>query len=166
MKYLQISNLNLINANYKLLQLNDLIENNNFIIFFNYNKLSNLMLLNLKNELFKENVRCLIVNAKYIKRLFVVNFFFLSSFIIMICVNNLKQFLNTIKILSNIKFFYSFKNCFSNIINNNILLEQYKFIKFYYIYIHYIIFRLILNIIIIILYLLISLIKLISYKNN
>jgi len=162
MKSLQ--NLNLINDNYNLLQLNYLIENNNFIIFFNYNKLSNLMLLNLKNELLKENVRCLVVNSKYIKRLFLVNFFFLSSFIIMICINNLKQFLNIIKILSNIKFFYSFKNCFSNIINNNILFEQYKFIKFYYIYIHYIIFKLILNIIIILLYLLISVIKLIKNK--
>jgi len=164
MKCLQ--HLNIVKANYSLLYLNDLIENNNFIIFFNYSKLSNSMLLNLKNDLLKEDVRCLVVNSKYIKRLFVVNFFFLSSFIMLICVSNLKQFLNIIKILSNIKFFYSFKNCFSNIINNNILFEQNNSIKFYYVYIHYIIFKLILNIIIILLYLLISMVKLINYKNN
>ena len=64
--------------NYNLLYLDNLIKFNLFIIFFNYNKLTNYNLLCLKNEIAKEDCVTLILNRKYINRIFLNYFKFLK----------------------------------------------------------------------------------------
>jgi len=92
----------------------------------------------------------MVIKAKYIKILFSNSFTFFKSSCMCIFINNIKQFLNIIKILKNLTFFYSFNKCFSNITNTVLLLNQHNIYEYYIIF-HYIIFKLINNIILIIL---------------
>jgi hypothetical protein len=77
-KYNQI-NYNQINYNYNLLYLNKLFENSIFIIFFDLNKITNTILLNLKNEILKINAKSIILNKKYNKFLFSSYLKFITS---------------------------------------------------------------------------------------
>lgn len=144
--------------NYNLLYLDALIQFNLFIIFFNYNKLSNYNLLILKNEIEKEDCISLTLNRKYVNKMFFNYFSFLSSYIFCIFINNFIKFQKIIIILNDINFFYAYKKRFSNIVNKNIILKQIDFyvnLK----YLHYIIFKIIYNIIIIILYFITCILK-------
>lgn len=144
--------------NYNLLYLDKLIKYNLFIIFFNYNKLSNYNLLILKNEILKEDCISLTLNRKYINKMFFNYFNFLSSCIFCIFINNYFKFKQIVTILKDINFFYSYKKMFSNITNKTTILNQiniYKNLTF----LHYIIFKIIFNIIIILLYYILSIIK-------
>ena len=144
--------------NYNLLYLDNLIKFNLFIIFFNYNKLTNYNLLCLKNEIAKEDCVTLTLNRKYINRIFFNYFNFLSSHIFCIFINNYIKFKKIISLLNNINFFYSYKKNFSNITNKSIILNHinvYENLK----YLHYIIFKVIFNIIIILLYFIVSIVK-------
>lgn len=116
-------------VSYNVLYLSYLINLNNFIIFFNCNNnnISNLSLLNLKNEISKFGCASFSLNRKVINTLFSANFLFLCSSNFTIYINNFSNFINVVKLLNNIKFFFSFKKYFSNIIvNNNIFEEQLK----------------------------------------
>lgn len=144
--------------NYNILYLNNLINNNNFIIFFNYSQLSNLNLLNLKNEIIQENCISLVLNKKYIHKIFSNCFKFLSSHMFCIFISDFNKFLNIIKLLNNITFFYSFKKFFSCILNKDKLLNQFEKYKNFQIF-HYIIFKLICNIIILFIYYITLIIK-------
>lgn len=144
--------------NYNLLYLDYLIKFNFFIIFFNYNKLSNTVLLNLKNEIQKEDCVSLTLNKNYINKMFLNYFMFLSSYVFCIFINNNLKFFKIIKLLNNINFFFSYKKIFSNIVNKDIVLKQldlYSNLK----YLHYIIFKIIFNIIVILLYFILSVLK-------
>lgn len=144
--------------NYNLLYLDNLIKFNLFIIFFNYNKLTNYNLLCLKNEISKEDCVNLILNRKYINRIFSNYFNFLSSHMFCIFINNYIKFKKIINLLNNINFFYSYKKRFSNIANKIVILNQINFYENLK-YLHYIIFKVIFNIIIILLYYILSILK-------
>src|ERR1700759_5516120 len=114
---------------------------NPFFIVLSLHNISNNDILDLKNELFKYSAKSMVIKAKYIKILFSNSCIF---------INNMTQFLNIIKILKNLTYFYSFNKCFSNITNSTFLLDQHNIYEYYIIF-HYIIFKLINNIILIIL---------------
>jgi hypothetical protein len=145
--------------NYNLLYLDNLIKFNLFIIFFNYNKLTNSTLLILKNEIQKEDCISLTLNRNYINKMFCNYFTFLSSYIFCIFINNYFKFKKIINLLNNINFFYSYKKRFSNVVNKNIVINQ---LNFNLQYLHYITFKIIFNIIILILYNIISILKFIK----
>ena len=148
---------NKINNNYTslknsfdLLYFKELINNSNFIIYLNCNKILNRNLYDLKNELLKKKLKSYIINSKYIKKLFEKKFTFLCSHVFFIFCNNISNFIFIINLLNNIKFFYLFNKCFSNnniIINNNLY------------FLHFIIFKLLFNLLIIVLYYIINFIK-------
>ena len=142
---------NNIVLNFNILYLNNLISNNNFIIFFNYGKLSNFNLLNLKNEISNQGCVSLVLNRKYINKIFSNYFNFLSSHTFCIFISDFNKFLNVVKLLNNIIFFYSFKKKFSSALNKNTILNQLEKYKNFQVF-HYIIFKIIYNIIILILY--------------
>jgi len=144
--------------NYNLLYLDYLIKFNLFIIFLNYNKLSNTILLYLKNEIQKEDSVSLVLSSYSVNKIFFNYFTFLSSNTFCIFIKDNIKFLKIIKLLNNINFFYSYKKNFSNITNQNNLLEQINFFNNFK-YLHYIIFKIIFNIILILLYLILSLIR-------
>lgn len=137
--------------NYNILYLNNLINNNNFIIFFNYSQLSNTSLLNLKNNIINEGSVSLVLNKRYIHKIFSNSFKFLSSHTFCIFISDFNKFLNVIKLLNNITFFYSFKKSFSGVLNKNIILNQFEKYKNFQIF-HYILFKVLFNILILILY--------------
>lgn len=144
--------------NYNLLYLDNLIKFNLFVIFFNYNKLSNYNLLILKNEIAKEDCISLTLNRKYINNMFFNYFNFLSSHIFCIFINNYIKFKKIVILLNTLNFFYSYKKKFSNIVNKTIILNQINFYENLK-YLHYIIFKIIFNIIIILLYFITSIVK-------
>lgn len=148
--------------NYNVLNLDHLIKENKFIIFFNYNQLLNFNLLSLKNLILKENCISLVLNRKYINKIFSNYFTFLSASIFCIFILDITKFINIIKSLNNIKFFFSFNNRFSNILNKNIILDQYKIYKNFYL-LHFNISKILFNIIIILLYFIINLLKYIKF---
>ena len=141
----------LVNKNYDLLYFNLLIQNSDFIVFFNYKNLSNSNLLDLKNYISFYAFKSVVIHLSYIKHLFFNDFLFLNSYNIAIFINSLNDFNNIVKLLKNINFYFTFKKRFSGITNNILLSNQ---IKKYnnYIFFHYVIFKLINNIILIILY--------------
>jgi hypothetical protein len=137
--------------NYTLLQIVKNITINPFFIVLNICNMSNNDLLDLKNDLFKYGSKSMFIKAKYIKILFLNYFAFIKSACMCIFITDMNQFLNIIKILKNLSFFFSFNKAFSNITNSDTLLYQYN-IYSSYISLHYIIFKLINNIILILLY--------------
>lgn len=156
--------------NYNLLQIVKSITTNPFFIVLNICNMSNNVLLELKNELFKYESKSMVIKAKYIKILFSNYFSFFQSACMCIFIVDMKHFLQVIKILKNLQFFFSFNRCFSNITNSDTLLHQTN-IYCSYVTFHYIIFKLINNIILIILFyiaLFIQLLRktLIYHENN
>lgn len=142
---------NLLFDNYTLLQIVRNITMNPFLIVINTCNMSNNNLLDLKNDLFKYGPKSMVIKAKYVKLLFSNYFAFFKSACMCIFITDMNQFLNTIKILKNLSFFFSFNKCFSNITNLNTLLYQHN-IYGSYISLHYLIFKLINNIILILLF--------------
>jgi hypothetical protein len=142
---------NLIFDNYTLLQIVKNITINPIFIVLNICNMSNNDLLDLKNELFKYGPKSMVIKAKYIKVLFSNYFTFFKSACMCIFITDMNQFLNIIKILKNLSFFYSFNKALSNIMNSETLLYQHN-IYSSYVSLHYTIFKLINNIILIILY--------------
>jgi hypothetical protein len=144
--------------NYNLLYLDYLIKFNFFIVFFNYNQLSNIFLLDLKNEIQKENCVSLMLTHRQTAKIFFNYFKFLSSSIFCIFINDNIKFIKIIKLLNNINFFFTYKKNFSNILNkNNILIQMnfYNNLK----YLHFSLFKILFNIIIILLYFILGLLK-------
>lgn len=144
----------IINKNYKLLYLDYLININKFIIFINFEKLKEIQ------AIFNENIKYFIVNSFYIKKLFMLNFLYLSSYFIFIFMNNIDTFINMVKVLDEKKFGFSYKYCLSNFINRKTFINQ--LVNFNYI--HFVIFKLVYNIIILLFLFLYSIVKFINFK--
>src|SRR5207237_6642575 len=117
---------NLIFDNYTLLQIVKNITINPIFIVLDICNMSNNDLLDLKNELFKYGPKSMFIKAKYIKVLFSNYFTFLKSACMCIFITYMNQFLNIIKILKNLSFFYSFNKALSNIMISETLLYQHN----------------------------------------
>lgn len=142
--------------NYDILYINHLVCNNDFIIYINNFKLHNFLIA---SGLFNDTANIfLVLTKKYINKIFNCHFKFLSSNIFCIFISDLHKFLNVIKILKDVSFFYSFKYNFSPLVNANVVLNQVEKYKNFQVF-HYILFKLIFNIIILILYYIILIIK-------
>ena len=129
---------NLLFDNYTLLQIVTNITINPFFIVINICNMSNNALLDLKNDLFKYGSKSMVIKAKYIKILFSNYFTFFKSACMCIFITDMTQFLNIIKTLKNLQFFFSFNKCFSNITNSDMLLYQSNIYKTHIVF-HYII---------------------------
>lgn len=151
------SNLNVINSNYKKKKINYFFTNFNYIIYIN---VDNDNINYIKNKLFSYNIFSIFLKKNQIKSIFTLPFSFLNdNKLLCIFINDIKLFINIIKILENKQFFYSYNNCFSNIVfNYNILNEYYKYNE-NYIFIQFILNKIKIKIIILFLFLLVSLIK-------
>lgn len=148
--------------NHDILYVNHLVCNNDFIIYINNFKSHNSLItvgpfVDLINNFNFDNIS-LVLTRKYINKIFNGYFKFLSSNIFCIFISDLYKFLNVIKILKEVPFFYSFKYNFSSLVNANIVLNQVEKYKNFQIF-HYILFKLIFNIIILMLYYIILIIK-------
>lgn len=151
--------------NYDILYINNLIYNNDFIIYINNLKLFNFLMVSGSFGVFDDCINnygniSLVLTKKYINKIFNYYFKFLSSDIFCIFISDLNKFLNIIKIFKdmNIFFFYSFKRNFSPLLNTNVILNQVEKYKNFQIF-HYILFKIIFNIIILMLYYIILIIK-------
>src|SRR5580692_9959252 len=114
----------------------------------------------LKNKLLFFKVQSLILKEKDFKQLFNISkFSFLRNNLLCIFINDSKLFLDIIKILENKIIFYSYKNCFSNMINNLDIIDEYNKYNTNYVYIQLILKKIIIKIIILLLFLLVSIIK-------
>lgn len=152
-----------INYNYTLLKIKKLFFYNNFIIFFYIIDISYTKLYEIKNELLLIDITSLILNKKYVKNLFnFPDFKFLNSHIFCAFSNNINKFLNISNILNNIEFFYLFENSFSNLTNNNFLLENFNNHIIFNINIQYLIKKIIFKIIFLLLFFTFALIKFIK----
>src|ERR1700760_1553528 len=120
------SNNNYLNLkkNFDFLYLKELINNSAFIIYFNYNKISNKDSYNLKNELLKKNLKSFMVESIHINSIFNRNLKFLSSNTFFICCNNISNFLFIAKLLNNIKFFFLYNKYFSNALSSSLVLNS------------------------------------------
>jgi hypothetical protein len=136
--------------NFNLLYFKKLINNSIFIIYFNYDKVSNKFLYGFKNEMSKKNLKSFVINSKYIKIMFEGKFKYFSSNMVFIFCNNVLNFIFITKLLNNIKFFYLFNKCFSN--NNFIMINNLHFF-------HFIVFKLLFNLLVALLYYIINFIK-------
>jgi hypothetical protein len=148
----------IIDINYKKIKINNLFLYSKFIIYIAIS-LKNTYFL--KNAILNYNLLSLNLEKKYIKSLFnYLNFSFLiNNNYLCIFINDNNKFLDIIKILENKQFYYSYKNCFSNLIINTILLEEYKKYNMNYIYIQFILKKIKIKIIIILLFFFLSIIK-------
>lgn len=146
--------------NYDILYINHLMCNNDFIIYIDNFKLYNSLITfgfsvdSINNF---DNIS-LVLTKKYVNKIFNCHFKFLSSNVFCIFISDLHKFLNVIKILKDVSFFYSFKYNFSSLVNKNLVLNQVEKYKNFQIF-HYILFKLIFNIIILMLYYIILIIK-------
>ena len=116
-------NLNVIDLNYNKIKINYLFLNYNYIIFLNKK-----IFLKFKNFFLNLNIISINIKKSYINFLFEVpNFNFLKGEnVFCIFINNIEEFINTVKILNNIQFFYIYKKSFSNLINNFQILEEFN----------------------------------------
>lgn len=131
-----------------LLKLYNLFNISNYLIFIHKKEFKNKQLLNIKNEILKLNCKSFIINSKYISYLFnLLDFKFINSNILVIFIDNMKNFILILNLLDNIKFYYTYNKIFSNIINNKNI-KNYNNNLFI---IHYIINSLIFNILLLIL---------------
>ena len=147
--------INKIKYSYNKIKISNLFMNNKFIIYIklNYNFF-------LKNKLLFYKVQSLILKEKDFKQLFNISkFSFLRNNLLCIFINDSKLFLDIIKILENKIIFYSYKNCFSNMINNLDVIDEYNKYNTNYVYIQLILKKIIIKIIILLLFLLFSIIK-------
>jgi hypothetical protein len=158
-------NIKVIDKNYKKMQINFLFILYNYIIYIEPSNKSNYdNILNIKRKVLNLNLLNLNLNNKYIKALFnLSNFSFLKGDnYLCIFINSENSFINIIKELNNIKFFYSYKKSFSEFfINNNKLIEYYlKYnIDYIFIQLQFILKKIKIKIIFLFLFFLISLIK-------
>jgi hypothetical protein len=149
------SNTNVINSNFNKKKINYFFLNFNYIIYINVNNLNYI-----KNKLFLNNVFSIFLKKNQIKSMFTLPFSFLNdNKLLCIFINNIKEFINVIKVLENKQFFYSYKNCFSNIVSNYNVLNEFNKYNENYIFIQFILNKIKIKIIILFLFLLISLIK-------
>jgi hypothetical protein len=135
----------LLKKNFDLLYFKELINSSAFIIYFNCSKISNKGLYSLKNEM--------VINSIHIKEAFEKEFKFLGSNMFFIFCSDVLNFLFVSKLLSGIKFFYSFNKRFSSVFNHSIELSASL------VFFHFIIFKLLFNLLIVILFYIISFIK-------
>src|SRR5947209_5021730 len=152
---------NLLFDNYTLLNIVNNIHFNPIFIILNIHNMSNNDLLILKNELFKNNSKSMVIKSKYIRILFSSYFNFFKTACLCIYIPDMIQFLNNLKLLKNLSFFYSYNRSFSNIVNTEMLTFQYNIYSCYIMF-HYIIFKLINNIILILLINLLLLVNLLK----
>jgi len=143
---------NVINISYNKLKINNLFLTSKFIIYV----ISPLK--NLKNQILNYNLLSLNLEKKYIKALFNI-FFFRNNNYLCIFINDIKNFINIIKFLEDKQFYYSYKNCFSNLVKNNNILEEFNKYNINYIYIKFILKKIKIKIIILLLFFLILIIK-------
>lgn len=150
------SNVNVIYSNYNKKKINYFFLNFNYIIYINANNINFI-----KNQLFRYNIFSIYLKKNQIKSIFTMPFFsFLNdNKLLCIFINDVNIFINIINILENKQFFYSYKNCLSNIILNSDILNEYN--KYYknYIFFQFILKKIKIKIIILLLFLLVSLIK-------
>lgn len=155
-----MNNLNIggIKVYFDKIKLNSLFLNSKYIIYMNwyYN-------VELKHKILSYDVCNMILKKKYINNVFnSLNFSFLKNNLLCIFVNDSLLFINIIKILDNKEFFYSYKNSFSNITTNQIIIEEYKKYNNNLIYIHLLLKKIIIKIIFLLLFFLITIIKFIK----
>lgn len=147
---------NSIEFSYRKNKINYFFFNFKFIIYINIH--NNFIL---KNKILNNNVYNLMLKENYVKALFNIPYFSFLSNNKLLCIftNDITLFLNIIKLLENKQFFYSYKNCLSNIILNfNVLLEFNKY-NINYIYIQFIIKKIKIKIILLLFFFLFSLIR-------
>jgi hypothetical protein len=147
---------NIINTSYKKIKINNLFFINKFVIYIKFYEINSL-----KNKFLNYNIINFILNDKYIKVLFnLPNFAFLrGEGLFCLFIDNIIVFINIIKIIEKKQFFYSYKNCFSNIVNGYEILNDYNKYNMNYIYIQFILKKKIIKIIILLLFFLIYIIK-------
>lgn len=91
------------------------------------------------------------MNTTFLNNLFLFdNFKFLNSNILGIFIKDILKFWNILKLLDNIKFYYTYNKIFSGLVINKNILNNNNNMNL--IYFNYILFKLIYNIIIILLY--------------
>lgn len=150
--------LNLLNKKKGLININYLFNKFNYIIYINYTKLNNKFLLKFKNEVSKLGCVSLVLSSTLLNNLFLFdNFKFLNSNILGIFIGDILKFFNILKLLDNIKFYYSYNKIFSGLVINKYILN-YNY-KNSLIYFNYILFKLIYSIILLLLYFFFFLIK-------
>src|SRR6201994_5094205 len=149
-------NLNVINSNFNKKKINYFFFNFNYIIYINIDNINYI-----KNKLFYYNIFSIFLKKNQIKSIFTIPFFsFLNdNKLLCIFINDIKIFINIIKVLENKQFFYSYKNCFSNIVFNYNILNEYNKYNENYTFIQFTLNKIKIKIIILLLFLLISLIK-------
>jgi hypothetical protein len=148
-------NSNKLKNSYNKIKISNLFSNNKFIIYINLNY--NFFL---KNRLLNYKVHSLILGKKEFKQLFNISkFSFLRNNLLCIFINDNKLFIDIIKLLEKKTIFYSYKNCFSNIILNLDIINEYNKYNINYIYIQLILKKIKIKIIILILLFLFSIIK-------
>jgi hypothetical protein len=150
------SNINIISSNYNKRKINNLFLNFDYIIYINVNNINYI-----KNKLFYYNIFSIFLKKNQVKSIFTIPFFsFLNdNKLLCIFIKDLKTFINIINSLENKQLFYSYKNCFSNIVFNYNILNEYNKYNENYIFIQFILNKIKIKIVIILLFLLISLIK-------
>jgi hypothetical protein len=148
--------LNIIDINYKKIKINYNFLNHRYIIYINSDNL-----YNLKDYLLKKNILSFFLQDFYIKSLFYLpSFSFLrNGNFLCIFIKDTISFINIIKNLNNKQFFYSYYNCFSNLIINTEILKEYEKYNMNYIFIQFILKKIKIKIIILFIFFLISLIK-------
>jgi len=141
-------NLNILDINYNKKKIN---------YFFLNIKLYDLLYL--KTKLLNYNIFSLIIKDHFIKSMFdLPNFAFLRGEGCLF-INDINIFMDIINILEKKQFFYSYKNCFSNLVTNFNILKEYNKYNINYIYIQLILKKIKIKIVILFLFFLISLIK-------
>src|SRR3954468_24795744 len=80
-----------LKKNFDIIYFKNLIKKANFIIFFNSYKLSNKDLYFVKNEILKKKLKSFIINSKYLKQLFDLNFKSFGSNMLFIFGNDIKD---------------------------------------------------------------------------
>ena len=150
------SNINVINSNFNKKKINYFFFNFNYIIYINIDNMNYI-----KNKLFYYNIFSIFLKKNQIKSIFTIPFFsFLNdNKLLCIFINDIKIFINIIKVLENKQFFYSYKNCFSNIVFNYNILNEYNKYNENYTFIQFTLNKIKIKIILLFLFLLISLIK-------
>jgi hypothetical protein len=148
----------IIDSSYRKTKLNSLFLNSKFIIYMSLPLKNNFFF---KNKILSYNLLSLNLEKKYIKALFnSLNFSFLAyNNYLCIFINDNIKFIEIIKIIESKQFYYSYKNCFSNIVFNKNILEEYNKYNINYIYIQFILKKIKIKIIFLLLFFLISLVK-------
>lgn len=149
-------NCNIIGINYDRIRINSNLLNYKYIIFLSIDKI-----YNLKNFLLNNNILSFSLKNRNIKSLFNLSYFsFLNNGnFLCILINESFSFINIIKYLNDKQFFYSYKNCLSNISSSYNIIKEYNKYNLNYIYIQFFIKKIKIKIIILFLFLLVSLVK-------